>query len=109
MDASVERFQKEHPIQMEEDEVELISRTIRQSPPNSLMVEWGSGASTIKWLQEMGDAQRLIAIETTNNGFRQCKKYWIIQIAWLANWTTIFVNRVHTGTTDTDSLRRKTP
>jgi hypothetical protein len=74
MDALVERFQKDHPIQMEEDEVELISRTIKHSPPNSLMVEWGSGASTIKWLQEMGDDQRLIAIEHNKQWFSTVQK-----------------------------------
>jgi hypothetical protein len=65
----VETFKKEHPIQMEQDEIELISRTIKQSSSNSLMVEWGSGASTIKWLQEMGDDQRLISIEHNKQWF----------------------------------------
>jgi len=59
----IETFQKEHPIQMEQDEIDLISRTIKKQSSSSLMVEWGSGASTIKWLQEMDDDQRLISIE----------------------------------------------
>ena len=66
----IETFQKEHPIQMEQDEIELISRTIRKQSSDSLMVEWGSGASTIKWLQVMVDDQKLISIEHTGNGIR---------------------------------------
>jgi hypothetical protein len=59
----VEQFQKDHTIQMEPDEVPVIIRAIKESGQNSLMVEWGSGASTIRWLQEMNADQRLISIE----------------------------------------------
>jgi hypothetical protein len=69
----VEEFQKENHIQMEHDEIELIARTIKQSSPDSLMVEWGSGASTIKWLQEMGNDQRLISIEHNEKWFAKVR------------------------------------
>jgi len=50
-------------ILMNPDEIEYIVSTIRKAPADALMIEWGSGASTIKWLEEMRDTQRLISIE----------------------------------------------
>ena len=55
-------FQRDHSIQMHPDEIETISRAIKEARIDT-MVEWGTGASTIKWLQDMRDDQRLIAIE----------------------------------------------
>lgn len=69
----IEKFQSDHPIQMQSDEIEVISETIKQASPNALMVEWGSGASTIKWLQTMGNDQRLISIEHNREWFFKVK------------------------------------
>jgi hypothetical protein len=61
--AAVDEFLKEHPIMMADDEVDLIVSNIRNGPRDLLMCEWGSGASTIRWLREMSHGQRLISIE----------------------------------------------
>jgi hypothetical protein len=63
MSAAVQNFQRAHPIQMYPDEIELITAAIGGASPGALMVEWGTGASTVKWLQEMRGDQKLIAIE----------------------------------------------
>ena len=69
----VEQFQKQNPIQMHDDEIEFIVRTIRQTSSDSLMVEWGSGGSTVRWLQEMSGAQNLISIEHNFRWYRKVR------------------------------------
>jgi hypothetical protein len=50
-------------IQMEQDEIDHIVYLIRALPPNGLMVEWGAGGSTCKWLETLTETQKLITIE----------------------------------------------
>ena len=50
-------------IQMQLDEVEEVTSRIKEMGPDGLMVEWGSGGSSIKWLETLTDNQRLISIE----------------------------------------------
>ena len=69
----VKQFQEANPIQMELDEIEKISSFIRDGSPDGLMVEWGSGASTIRWLQDMRRNQRLISIEHNKDWYVKVK------------------------------------
>ena len=50
-------------IQMQLDEVAEITSQIEKMSSDGLMVEWGSGGSTVKWLETMKDDQKLITIE----------------------------------------------
>lgn len=50
-------------IQMQLDEVEEVTSRIKEMGPDGLMVEWGSGGSSVKWLETLTDNQRLISIE----------------------------------------------
>lgn len=50
-------------IQMNEDEVSYMVHLIKKLPANALMVEWGSGGSTCKWLETFNKSQYLITIE----------------------------------------------
>lgn len=50
-------------IQMESNEIEYVLESIRSAPDSATMVEWGSGSSTVTWLQEMRSEQKLISIE----------------------------------------------
>jgi hypothetical protein len=61
--SAIDEFRRQHTIQMEQDEVEYIVSAIRTAPANALMIEWGSGASTIRWLEEMSGSQSLVSIE----------------------------------------------
>ena len=50
-------------IQMQPDEIEYITARIREMPEDGKMIEWGSGGSTVKWLETMTAQQELITIE----------------------------------------------
>lgn len=50
-------------IQMEEDEIAYIVEAIKNMHPKGLMVEWGSGGSTLRWLETLSLTQSLISIE----------------------------------------------
>ncbi|CAB5220666.1 hypothetical protein UFOVP247_20 [uncultured Caudovirales phage] len=50
-------------IQMQPDEVEYITGCIKSMGPEGKMIEWGSGGSTVKWLETMTDQQKLVTIE----------------------------------------------
>lgn len=50
-------------IQMQDDEIESIVTAIKNMPDNGIMIEWGSGGSTVHWLLNMRKNQRLITIE----------------------------------------------
>lgn len=50
-------------IQMQLDEVAEITSRIKEMSDDGLMVEWGSGGSSVKWLESMTGNQRLISIE----------------------------------------------
>ena len=49
-------------IQMQPDEVEEITSRIKEMPDDGLMVEWGSGGSSIKWLETLTGNQKLTSI-----------------------------------------------
>ena len=50
-------------IQMQEDEVAEVTSRIKEMSSDGLMVEWGSGGSSVKWLETLTGDQRLISIE----------------------------------------------
>jgi hypothetical protein len=50
-------------IQMYQPEIDEVVARICEMPDDGLMVEWGSGGSTIKWLETMQGNQKLITIE----------------------------------------------
>lgn len=50
-------------IQMHDNEVAEITSQIAAMGSDGLMVEWGSGGSTVRWLETLTDNQRLISIE----------------------------------------------
>jgi hypothetical protein len=50
-------------IQMQLDEVDYITSCIRNMNSDGKMIEWGSGGSTVKWLETMSDNQKLVTIE----------------------------------------------
>jgi len=50
-------------IQMQDDEIESVVNAIKAMPDDGIMVEWGSGGSTIHWLLNMREDQHLITIE----------------------------------------------
>jgi hypothetical protein len=51
-------------IYMMPDELEAACQFVSAVPENGLMVEWGSGGSTCKWLEILKEPQRLISIES---------------------------------------------
>ena len=67
-------------IQMVESEVNIVVDHIRNMPKNGLMVEWGSGGSTCKWIDTLSDDQKLISIEHNESWFdrvsRATKKHF---------------------------------
>lgn len=50
-------------IQMQQDEVAEITSRIKEMSDDGLMVEWGSGGSSVKWLETMRANQKLVSIE----------------------------------------------
>jgi hypothetical protein len=48
---------------MTQREVDFVVRAIREMPEDGLIVEWGSGGSTCKWLETISASQRLISVE----------------------------------------------
>ena len=62
-------------IQMQQDEVDYMVQTISQMNGDGLMVEWGSGGSTVKWLETMKDNQRLISIEHNKEWYDKVDGY----------------------------------
>jgi hypothetical protein len=62
-------------IQMEPIEVEEIMQRIKEMPEDGLMVEWGSGGSTVRWLETMSEKQRLITIEHDERWFNKVGDY----------------------------------
>ena len=69
----VETFVRDNPIQMADDEINLIVSNIRNGPRDLLFCEWGSGASTIRWLREMSREQKLVSIEHNKAWFDQVR------------------------------------
>lgn len=56
-------------IQMQPDEVQYIENVIDYMGPEGLMTEWGSGGSTIHWLNTMRHQQHLITVEHNEEWF----------------------------------------
>lgn len=61
-------------IQMSEKEIEIMTNAIKSIPENGLMVEWGSGGSTCKWIETLKPTQNLISIEHNENWFNRVKR-----------------------------------
>lgn len=58
-------------IQMHNDELDYVEKHIKEMPKDGLMVEWGSGGSTCRWLETLTDEQRLVSIEHNENWFNR--------------------------------------
>jgi len=54
-------------IQMETGELNYMVNQIKTMPTDGLMVEWGCGGSTCKWIETLTGSQRLITIEHTES------------------------------------------
>lgn len=50
-------------VQMMPDEVDYVVNAIQDLPDDGLMVEWGSGGSTLHWLKTLRPTQKLYSIE----------------------------------------------
>lgn len=50
-------------IQLGPKDISYMVDLIQKLPDNALMVEWGSGGSTCKWLDTLSDKQKLVSIE----------------------------------------------
>ena len=55
------------------EETEAIVAAIKAMPSDGVMVEWGSGGSTCKWLDTMSNQQRLITVEHNIEWFSTVK------------------------------------
>lgn len=62
-------------IQMQLDEVAEVTSRIKEMPSDGLMVEWGSGGSTVKWLETMTNDQKLITIEHNPDWHMKVSQY----------------------------------
>ena len=62
-------------IQMQQDEVDEVVSQISKLSSEGLMVEWGSGGSTVKWLESMKDNQQLISIEHNEEWYNKVNGY----------------------------------
>lgn len=62
-------------IQMQLDEVAEITSRIKEMPEDGLMVEWGSGGSSVRWLETLTGDQRLISIEHNPQWHMKVKEY----------------------------------
>ena len=66
-------------IQMQLDEVAEITSRIKEMPEDGLMVEWGSGGSSVRWLETLSVNQRLVSIEHNPEWHMRVKEYIITQ------------------------------
>lgn len=62
-------------IQMQPDEVEYMASRISNMPLNGTMIEWGSGGSSVKWLETMKGDQRLASIEHNSKWHMTVSEY----------------------------------
>jgi len=60
-------------IQMQQDEIDEIVSSIKSMKKDGLMVEWGSGGSTIKWLESMQKDQKIVTIEHNTSWYRKIR------------------------------------
>lgn len=58
-------------IQMVQFDIDYITNLIKNMPSDGLMVEWGSGGSTCKWIETLSDNQKLITIEHNDNWYNR--------------------------------------
>lgn len=58
-------------VQMMPDEIEYIENIIATLPDDGLMVEWGSGGSTLHWLSKLKPTQNLVSIEHSEGWYNQ--------------------------------------
>jgi hypothetical protein len=58
-------------IQMVQFDADKICGIIKNMPKDGLMVEWGSGGSTCKWIETLTDDQKLITIEHNENWYNR--------------------------------------
>lgn len=61
-------------IQMVKDDMDVICSYIKNMPKDGLMVEWGSGGSTCKWIETLTEEQKLISIEHNNDWFNRVNR-----------------------------------
>lgn len=62
-------------IQMHQEEIDEVVSQISKLSSDGLMVEWGSGGSTVKWLETMKDDQKLISIEHNKEWYDKVHGY----------------------------------
>jgi hypothetical protein len=55
------------------EETQCVLDHIKNLKPNGLMVEWGTGGSTCKWLENLQHDQKLITIEHESNWYYNVK------------------------------------
>jgi hypothetical protein len=60
-------------VQMMPDEITYVENLIRDLPIDGKMVEWGSGGSTVHWLNELKETQTLISIEHNSDWYNKVK------------------------------------
>jgi len=77
-------------IRMQPDEVEYITGCIKNMPTDGKMVEWGSGVSSVKWLETMTAEQQLISIEHNPSWHMKVSEYMLTQPALNKKFTYIF-------------------
>lgn len=67
-------------VQMIVEDMDVICDVIRKMPEDGLMVEWGSGGSTCKWIETLSPRQKLISIEHHDEWYsrvaRAIRKQW---------------------------------
>lgn len=79
-------------VQMIPSEVNYIVELIKSMPENGLMVEWGCGGSTLKWLETLTGNQRLISIEHTSMWYQKVNQVVQANFKDLGN-RFIFINQ----------------
>lgn len=61
-------------IQMQSGELNYMVDEIKKMPNDGLMVEWGCGGSTCKWLETLSGHQKLISIEHTDTWYNRVSR-----------------------------------
>lgn len=77
-------------IQMQPDEVEEITSRIKEMPEDGMMVEWGSGGSSIKWLETLTGNQKLTSIEHNPSWHMKVNEYVITRPDINSRFTYLF-------------------
>ena len=58
-------------IQMRQDEIDYVVDQIQKMPSDGLMVEWGCGGSTCKWIESLGENQKLISVDHNESWYNR--------------------------------------